>query len=346
MRDPLPITVVVPAYDAARYLGAALASVRDGERGPAEVVVVDDGSTDATAEIARAFGARVISGPNGGQAHARNVGIRAAQTPWIAFLDADDAWRPAKLARQWTALEAAPEALIVASDYAYVVRDRVVVDAVLPTLSYFRAMERRVVAPGISLVAGVEHGRALVAGNFVLPSTLLVHRRIFGEHGVYFAERETLPDGGIEFSVAEDYEWYLRALRHSDVLFVESPLLDYRRSAASSSANGGRLKRGDVVLGELVRAAPERYVAGVADAFARARPTHLREAGMRYARANDIVRARAMFVAASAAGDARARALALAAFPFAAFALGRKLFSTAYALWRTRIRPFVRPSAY
>ncbi|GAC1545117.1 MAG: hypothetical protein NVS3B16_14150 [Vulcanimicrobiaceae bacterium] len=203
--EPLPVTVVVPAYNAAAYLAAALASVRRQTAPPQELVVVDDGSTDETAAIARGFGARVISGPNGGLAHARNVGIRAANAPWIAFLDADDMWRDERLERQWSALTAAPGPLVVATDYTYYVDGRIVVAAVLPTFAQYRAMPRRAIAPEVALALRGDVCRAILTGNFIPPSSLLVDRRIFSDFGEYFCVREALPDGGVEFFIGEYY---------------------------------------------------------------------------------------------------------------------------------------------
>jgi glycosyltransferase involved in cell wall biosynthesis len=223
MPDPLPVTVVIPAYNAAAYLAATLQSVLCQTKVPHEVIVVDDGSTDDTAAIAGSLGARVISIRNGGVANARNVGIRAASTAWIAFLDADDIWRPERLEAQWRALAAAPGPLVVTTDYAYLVERRIVLDAVLQSFPHYRGMARRTVAPGVTRVDARDHCRAIVDGYFVITSTLLVDRRIFSEFDEYFPVRESLPDGGAEYFVGEDYEWYLRVLRHTDVLFVEMP---------------------------------------------------------------------------------------------------------------------------
>lgn len=105
--------MVIPAYNAETYLGEAIASVLDQTVAPAEVIVVDDGSTDRTGEVASSFGDRVrlITQPNQGCAAARNHGVRESSGDHIAFLDADDLWAPDKLAIQLTALatEPAPE---------------------------------------------------------------------------------------------------------------------------------------------------------------------------------------------------------------------------------------------
>src|SRR5262249_15019068 len=107
------VSVVVPAYNAERTLRETLDSVLGQTLQDFEVLVVDDGSSDATAAVARDAGdprVRVLSVPNGGVARARNLGIQEANGDLIAFLDADDLWRPRKLERQVEALEARPRA--------------------------------------------------------------------------------------------------------------------------------------------------------------------------------------------------------------------------------------------
>lgn len=94
------ISVVIPAYNAARFLPRCLASVAAQTHAPAEIIVVDDGSTDDTGTIAENLGAKVIRRPNGGLSAARNTGIECASGEWIALLDADDMWEPQKLAAQ------------------------------------------------------------------------------------------------------------------------------------------------------------------------------------------------------------------------------------------------------
>lgn len=97
------VSVVIPAYNAEHTLPETLASALDQTYRDFEVVVVDDGSTDDTAGVARGVGddrVRVISVANGGVARARNTGIREASGEFITFLDADDLWRPTKLERQ------------------------------------------------------------------------------------------------------------------------------------------------------------------------------------------------------------------------------------------------------
>jgi glycosyltransferase involved in cell wall biosynthesis len=96
------ISAIVPVFNGARFLGEAIDSVLAQTYEPVEIVVVDDGSTDGTARIARSYGDRIlyVSQKNAGLGAARNAGIRHTTSPFVAFLDADDRWRPEKLARQ------------------------------------------------------------------------------------------------------------------------------------------------------------------------------------------------------------------------------------------------------
>lgn len=105
------ISVIVPAFNAAWCVGRALDSVLAQTRQPAQIVVVDDGSTDATAALLAGYGRRieVIRQANAGMSAARNTGLRAARGELVAFLDADDWWRPRKLEVQVELLGRHPE---------------------------------------------------------------------------------------------------------------------------------------------------------------------------------------------------------------------------------------------
>ncbi|MFN3874364.1 MAG: glycosyltransferase family 2 protein [Flavobacteriales bacterium] len=102
------VSVVMPAYNAQRWIAQAIRSVLDQTWPNVEVVVVNDGSKDGTAAAVRAFGdprVRLVDKPNGGVSSARNTGIDYARGECIAFLDADDAMEPTCIARKMDALE-------------------------------------------------------------------------------------------------------------------------------------------------------------------------------------------------------------------------------------------------
>lgn len=97
--NPAPISVIIPAHNAARFLAEAVASVRAQRVPVAEIIIVDDGSTDGTPGVVAALGAgvRAVRQPQSGAAAARNRGAALAGAEWLAFLDADDVWLPGKL---------------------------------------------------------------------------------------------------------------------------------------------------------------------------------------------------------------------------------------------------------
>jgi glycosyltransferase involved in cell wall biosynthesis len=105
------ISVIIPAYRAAAYLGEAIDSVFAQTHRPLEVIVVDDGSDDGTGAVASAFGDRVrlVRQERGGTGAARNTAVGLARGAYLAFLDADDRFPPAKLEHQLAPLELDPE---------------------------------------------------------------------------------------------------------------------------------------------------------------------------------------------------------------------------------------------
>jgi glycosyltransferase involved in cell wall biosynthesis len=109
------VSVIIPVHNGARTVPRALASVFAQTFTNYEVVVVNDGSTDDTASVLAGYGdrIRVISQPNRGLSAARNAGVRASTSEYIAFLDDDDEWMPAKLARCVPVLDADPECALV-----------------------------------------------------------------------------------------------------------------------------------------------------------------------------------------------------------------------------------------
>ncbi len=106
------VSVLVPVWNNARFLGEALQSALAQTRPPDEIIVVDDGSEDDSAAVAESLGVRVIREPHRGVAATRNVAWRAARGELIAWLDSDDLWTPDKIAVQAGYMEAHPEAAI------------------------------------------------------------------------------------------------------------------------------------------------------------------------------------------------------------------------------------------
>lgn len=108
---PPTVSCIIPVYNGERFLAEGIESLLAQTRPPDEIIVVDDGSTDGSADVARSFGDRVryVHQENAGPAAARNRGIREATGDFISFLDADDLWEPTKLERQLRRFDERPE---------------------------------------------------------------------------------------------------------------------------------------------------------------------------------------------------------------------------------------------
>ncbi|MBI3978484.1 MAG: glycosyltransferase family 2 protein [Chloroflexi bacterium] len=123
------VSVIIPTYNQAQYVGQAIESALGQTYGNTEIIVVNDGSTDEAFDVVARYGERVcqLVQSNAGLAAARNSGIRRARGEYIAFLDSDDVWLPGKLAAQMAVLRAMPDAGLVYAGYYLVDADLCIV---------------------------------------------------------------------------------------------------------------------------------------------------------------------------------------------------------------------------
>ena len=110
MRTTTRVSCVIPVFNGERYLAEAISSACSQGYPVFEIIIVDDGSTDATKGVAETFGSRVVYvyQPNAGPSSARNAGVSRSSGDLVAFLDADDIWRPDKIAVQVARFDANP----------------------------------------------------------------------------------------------------------------------------------------------------------------------------------------------------------------------------------------------
>lgn len=172
------ISAIIPVYNGERHLSEAIESVLGQTLAPSEIVVVDDGSDDATPAVARRYGSRVRfrRQRNQGAAAARNTGVGMAAGTFVAFLDADDLWMPEKLARQLRTFEAQPE-----------------LDMVFCLIQEFVSVESQ-------LTDSARQPEARQGA--MLPSGLMIRRTSFERVGPF----------STEFEVGEFIDWYARAM--------------------------------------------------------------------------------------------------------------------------------------
>jgi glycosyltransferase involved in cell wall biosynthesis len=202
----IPVSVIIPAHDAERFLSDAVGSIRQQEVGGVEIIVVDDGSSDGTARLAVELEAHTIQTAQRGISHARNQGLAAARGELIAFLDADDIWTHNSLRVRIDLLDRRPD-----------------VDFVYGRMREFKDKQR----PPPEWLPVDE--RASPVG--VLPTFLI--RRAAAEHTGSFDET---------LAVAEDLDWISR-LQDSGHLghLLEEVLVLHRRHADSITVRHAHL---------------------------------------------------------------------------------------------------------
>ena len=210
------ISVIIPAYNSALFIRQTIASITAQSVEDFEIIVVDDGSIDATAEIASTLDGRVrvVRQGNQGIAGARNAGLSHARGELIAFMDHDDLWHPNKLQAQIQVLERDPGCGIVYSEF---LRWDPRTSPVFPD----EEVDSNRIAPELS---GFILSK-LVHVNWVLLSTAVVRREVFDVVGKFDT---AMPPG-------DDWDFMLRASEHFRFIKLAQPLALYRVHAGQTS---------------------------------------------------------------------------------------------------------------
>ena len=179
MRSEPKISVVIPTYNSAKFVGASLESALQQSCDDYEIIVVDDGSTDNTASIVRAFPApvRYVAQTNQGPAAARNTGIREARGEYVCFLDADDSWKPNKLRTQLDFMDAHPHVGLVFADEEEFDEGGVHCASLVSKSRFFSDIS------GSHIVDGAFH--KLLEENFIPTSTVMIRRQCFERTGLF-----------------------------------------------------------------------------------------------------------------------------------------------------------------
>jgi glycosyltransferase involved in cell wall biosynthesis len=208
------VSVVIACYNSARYLAETLTSVMTQTYPRIEIIVVDDGSSDATASIAQSYPVTYLHQENQGVSVARNAGILHCQGKYVQFLDHDDRLLPKAIETGVRLLEQHPEFSMAVGEHRYIGVDGT-------TLGY---SSKRAV--------GCNHYLALLMNNFIETPCSVVHRR------------SALPITGVfDESVqgAEDYELYLRIARQSELILHEAVVAEYRLHDGSLSRDAEQM---------------------------------------------------------------------------------------------------------
>jgi glycosyltransferase involved in cell wall biosynthesis len=227
------VDAIITCHNYGRFLGEAIESVLAQSHPNVSVVVVDDGSTDETAAVAARYaerGVRYVSRPGGGAGQARNAGLELTSAPLVAFLDADDAWLPHRVAVGVAHLERHPEAALVAA-HAFACDESMRPSSIVHALR------------------GPACGRVfdeLLIHNVVLnPSSVLIRRSALEAAG-----------GFSELPIAQDWDTWLEVAKRFPIGFTDDVVALVRRHTNGITLRRGR-ERIEVQLGVVDRHLPD-----------------------------------------------------------------------------------------
>jgi glycosyltransferase involved in cell wall biosynthesis len=219
------ISVIIPAYNAARTIGTAVDSVLGQTFEDLELLVVDDGSVDDTPTVVEARSdprVTVIRGANAGVSTARNRGLERATGTAVAFLDADDVWEPRKLERQFEALQLHPDAGMCFATAA-------IVDDELRPIGTDVAAKRADYTAALLL-----EGNVIAGGG----SGAMVRSSVIEQVGPFDPQ----------LSQCADWDMWLRMSVVTEFMALDEPLVLYRSAAGSMSSDPGLLERDTLAL--------------------------------------------------------------------------------------------------
>lgn len=221
MGEPL-VSVVIPAFNAGKYIGDALGSIVSQSYVNHEIIVVDDGSTDNTESLINENypSVRLMRQRNLGPAAARNKGIINSKGKYIAFLDADDVWLPEKLEKSVKALEADSAAALVYSGRCWVGE-------------YLQPID---IKDKPEFYSGDVYYE-LFMGNFISTTSVVVVRKsVFDELGLFNEDQQ--------LRVCEDYEMWLRIADRFPIRSISQALVLYRLHTSNTHSNIAKLMTG------------------------------------------------------------------------------------------------------
>ncbi len=194
------ISVIIPCYNAEKFISETLESILNQTMKCKEIIVVDDGSKDNTLNILKKFGSdiKIISINNSGVSIARNTGIKASSCQYIAFCDADDIWLPEKTEKQYHFMQ--EKDIKFSSTNAHIFgKSSENFEPLIPPSNPIRFID-------------------LLKCNYIFTSSVLLHKEIFQKSGLFW---EKLRNN-------QDWHLWLKIALHYDLYFLNEKLIHYR----------------------------------------------------------------------------------------------------------------------
>ena len=225
-----PVSVIIPTYNRSKLLVETVDSILSQTYPAAEIIVVDDGSTDDTEDVVRKMPGKVKYHriKNSGESVARNVGVSLAASSWVAFCDSDDLWREDKLAKQMQLHDQVPRLQYSFTNFA------IISDGIWSSSSKFDGAPSdffdgctRVSESGV--ICETSLYEKLLRFQPIFPSTTLMTVDLFKSLGGY---SETFSK-----TLGVDIEFHLRCVQHGPVGFISDPCVGIRKHSTNISGN-------------------------------------------------------------------------------------------------------------
>lgn len=220
MKNNPKVDVIIPTYNGLPYLKETINSVLSQSYDNFELYIIDDGSTDKTESFVKSIRDKRVSykkKKNGGQAEARNLGIKISSSPYVTFLDSDDVWYPNKLKKQLSILEEFP-------DYGM-------------TYGWHKLINEK----------GKRIGKITYSKSGDLFHYLLGGNRISGSASMVMIRRSVLDKVGLfreDFLIGEDWEMWLRIARYYKIYCIDEFLADLRALPEGMQKNYTKMAKG------------------------------------------------------------------------------------------------------
>jgi glycosyltransferase involved in cell wall biosynthesis len=237
------ISVIIPTYNSAQYIREAIDSVLSQTYRDYEIIVVDDGSKDNTAEVLREYGDKILYlyQENAGTNPARSRGLKEAKGEYIALIDADDKWLPDKLQEQVEFMDVSPEINLLFSDFYNFNENGTFEQTFFNNNKAFRKIRTK------SISGNRPHWKLFdqsflyeyLVGNFILQSTLMVRRDICIRFNMFQDN---------DFSLRDMYEFLLRSLHQLKIGFIDKVLVHRRIHDSNLTLNAEKYYENTIAI--------------------------------------------------------------------------------------------------
>lgn len=238
------VTVCIPAYNAEVYITQAIESIAAQSYRPIEIIVVNDGSTDDTVEVARkAFDAYGVKGEvytieNRGAESARDYGLSKANGVYIAPLDSDDLWEPEYLSTMLKVMDSNENVGLSYSDFINFFENNNKEEKKSDSVKWLKSIRKKKLENNIYLFSSEDFFPCILQGQVIFPSCSVYRKTFYEEIGAY--------SKSLVLDISTDWEFALRAVRKSPIIYIDKPLLMKRTHEHNVSGDNEKTTQSDI----------------------------------------------------------------------------------------------------